>query len=259
MAPEASRPTSQVAPSAIDPARPMDYQLLDDRIRAIEGFSTFGIDARDLCLVPNVVLPQKFKVSDLPKYKGLSCPRSHITMYYRKMVLYIDNVDLLIHCFQESLSGASLDWSMGLERTKIRSWRDLSKAFLKQYKYNLDMAPTRLQLQNQAQRSNETFKEYAQHWREMASRVRPTLSDNELVDIFMGTLQGLYYEKMIGSSSTNFEDMVTIGERVENGLKSGKITDTTAPQTTNKRSRGGFIKKKEGGENVVTTSACPQY
>lgn len=77
------------------------------------------------------------------------------------MVSYIVNDDLLIHCFQDSLSGASLDWYMGLERTKIRSWRDLSEAFLKQYKYNLDMAPKRLQLQNQAQRSNETFKEYA--------------------------------------------------------------------------------------------------
>ncbi|XP_050914720.1 uncharacterized protein LOC127129610 [Lathyrus oleraceus] len=259
IAPETSRPASQVALPAVDPARPADYQLLDDRIRAIEGFSAFGIDTRDLCLVPNAVLPQKFKVPDLPKYKGLSCPRSYITMYCRKMVLYIDNDDLLIHFFQDSLFGASLDWYMGLERTKIRSWRDLSKAFLKQYKYNLDMAPTRLQLQNQAQRSNETFKEYAQRWREMASRVRPALSDNELVDIFMGTLQGLYYEKMIGSSSTNFTDMVTIDERLENGVKSRKITDTTAPQTTNKRSHGGFAKKKEGEANDVTAGAHPQY
>lgn len=91
----------------------------------------------------------------------------------------------------------------------------------------------------------------------MASRVRPALSDNELMDIFMGTLQGLYYEKMIGSSSTNFADMVTIGERVENGMKSRKITNTTAPQTTNKRSHGGLTKKKEGEANDVTASFRP--
>lgn len=75
----------------------------------------------------------------------------------------------------------------------------------------------------------------------------------------MGTLQGLYYEKMIGSSSINFADMVTIGERVENGLKSGKIIYTTVLQTTNKRSHGGFAKKKEGETNVVTASVYPQY
>lgn len=52
-------------------------------------------------------------------------------VYCRKMASYIDNDDLLIHCFQDSLSGASLDWYMSLKRTKIRSWRDLSKEFLK--------------------------------------------------------------------------------------------------------------------------------
>lgn len=99
MAQDASRPASQVVIPTTNPAQPTDYQLLDDKIRAIEGFSTFGVEAQDLCLIPNVVLPQKFKVPDLPKYKGLNCPRSHITMYCRKMISYIDNDDLLIHCF----------------------------------------------------------------------------------------------------------------------------------------------------------------
>ncbi|XP_050893030.1 uncharacterized protein LOC127098462 [Lathyrus oleraceus] len=227
---EASRSASQVAPPVVDPTKLADYQLLDDRIRAIGGFSSFGIDARDLCLVPNVVLPQKFKVPDLPKYKGLSCPRIHLTMYCRKMASHIDNDNLLIHCFQDSLTGASLDWYISLERSKIRSWRDLSEAFLKQYKYNLDMAPTRLQLQNQSQRSNETFKEYAQRWHEMAS-----------------------------GFINKFSDMVTIGERVESGLKPGKITDTNAPQSANKRPHGGFAKKKEGEANAVMAKARPRY
>ena len=57
----------------------------------------------------------------------------------------------------------------------------------------------------------------------MASRVRPTLTDTKLVDIFMGMLQSLYYENMVGSSSSNFADIVIIGERIESGLKTGKI------------------------------------
>lgn len=101
------------------------------------------------------------KVPDLPKYKGLSCPPSHIPMYCRKMASYIDNDELLIHYFQDSLYGASLDWYMNLEPGRINSLKDLSDAFLNQYKYNMDMAPTMLQLQNQAQWYNENFKEYA--------------------------------------------------------------------------------------------------
>lgn len=119
------------------------------------------MDAKELCLVSNLVLPPKFKVPYLPKYKGLSYPRSHLTMYCRKMTSYIDNVDLLVHCFQDNMFGASLNWYMGLERSKIISCKELFEAFLKTYKYNLDMAHTRLQLQNQAQRTNETLQEYA--------------------------------------------------------------------------------------------------
>ncbi|XP_050899608.1 uncharacterized protein LOC127106344 [Lathyrus oleraceus] len=53
--------------------------------------------------------------------------------------------------------------------------------------------------------------------------------------------------------------MVTIGEHVESGLKSGKITYTTAPQTVNKRPHGGFTNKKEGEANAVMVKARPQY
>lgn len=76
-----SRPASQIVILNASPTRPADYQLLDDRIRVIHGFSAFSMDSRDLCLIPNVVLPQNFKVQGLPKYKGLSYHRSHVTMY----------------------------------------------------------------------------------------------------------------------------------------------------------------------------------
>ena len=57
----------------------------------------------------------------------------------------------------------------------------------------------------------------------MAARVQPPLLEKELVDMFMGTLQGLYYDKMVGSVSSIFSDLVTIGERIEASKKSGTI------------------------------------
>lgn len=93
----------------------------------------------------------------------------------------------------------------------------------------------------------------------MASRVRPALSDNELIDIFMGILQGFYYERMVGSSYSNFIDIVTIGERIENRLKSGKITGNATQQTVSKKSRGGFSKKKEWEASVITVNVYPQF
>lgn len=160
-------------------------------------------------------------------------------MYYRKMASYIDNDVFLIHCFQDSLFGASLYWYMVLEHRKIRSWKDLSGAFLKQYKYNLDMAPTRLHLQNQAQRSNETFKEYSQRWRELAAKVQHPLLEWELMDMFISTLQGPYLDRMVRSASSRFSDLVVVGERIESCLKNGKIQCVTTA------SNSEFQKKKE--------------
>jgi hypothetical protein len=65
----------------------------------------------------------------------------------------------------------------------------LANAFIKQYQYNLDMAPIRTQLQNITQMKGESFKVYAQRWRELAAQVRPPLLESELVDIFTNTLQ----------------------------------------------------------------------
>src|SRR3954471_9985558 len=144
-------------------------------------------------------------------------------MYVRKMVAYANDQKLMMHFFQDSLSGASVEWYMQLEKTHIRSWNDLANTFLMQYKYNLDMAPNRIQLQNLSQKKEESFKEYAQRWREMASRVQPPLLEKELVDMFMATLQGPYYDKMVGSVSSGFSDLVVIGERIENEIRNGKI------------------------------------
>lgn len=68
------------------------------------------------------------------------------------MAAYLANEKLMMHSFQDSLSGASLDWYMQLERTHIDTWEDLAKSFLRQYKYNLDMTPNNMQLQNLSQR-----------------------------------------------------------------------------------------------------------
>lgn len=64
----------------------------------------------------------------------------------------------------------------------------MSDAFIKDYKYNMDMELDIRQLQNMSQRDNESFKEYAQHLREFASQVEQPLDEKEPVDLFMDTM-----------------------------------------------------------------------
>jgi len=85
------------------------------------------------------------------------------------------------------------------------------------------MAPDRLQLQNMSTNNNHTFKEYTQMWRELVAQVEPTFPDKEMVTMFIGTFQSPFYEHMLGNVSSNFADIVIVRERIEFGLKNGKI------------------------------------
>ncbi|RDX77674.1 hypothetical protein CR513_42168, partial [Mucuna pruriens] len=70
----------------------------------------YRLEAIDLCLVPNVGLSTDFKALKFDKYKGSSCPRVHLAMYCRKMAAHIYDDKILIHCFQDNLTGATLNW-----------------------------------------------------------------------------------------------------------------------------------------------------
>ncbi|KAA0060308.1 RNA-directed DNA polymerase (Reverse transcriptase), Ribonuclease H-like protein [Cucumis melo var. makuwa] len=127
-------------------------EFLEERLRAIEGADMYGsIDATQLCLISDVVIPPKFKTPDFEKYNETTCPKSHLVMYCRKMSAYAHDDKLLIYCFQDSLVGLACRWYMQLDGSQVH--------------------------------------------------------------------------RMVGSASTNFSDVITIGERIEFGVKNGRISD----------------------------------
>ena len=138
----------------------------------MEGSDVYGlVDAYKMSLVPDLVLPPKFKVPTFDKYNGTKCPSTHLYMYCRKMMGYTSNDKLLIHCFQDSLSGSAKRWYNFLSRDQIKLWTDLAKTFLVQYKYMTDTALDWLSLQNIEKKATEMFREYAHKWRELAAQV----------------------------------------------------------------------------------------
>ena len=162
------------------------------------------VDFEELGLVSGVVILQKFKVPLFAKYDGVSYLKLHLRSYVRKIQPHTIDRNLWVHFFQEILEGTQMEWFYQLERTNIRNWEDLAAAFYKQYQYKADLAPTRTQLQNMSMGFGEGFKDYAQKWRDLAGRVQPPLSDRELVDMFLGTLSGPFFNHVIGSSSSWF-------------------------------------------------------
>jgi len=98
------------------------FDHIEERLRAIEGGRDYAFaDMAELCLVPDVVIPPKFKVLDFDKYKGTTCPKNHLKMYNRKMGAYSKNEKLLMHFFQESLTRATVNWYTNLEPSRVHS------------------------------------------------------------------------------------------------------------------------------------------
>ncbi|KAK2369196.1 hypothetical protein QL285_082345 [Trifolium repens] len=228
------------------------YNEMQREMRALRGKELFGQSAHELCLVPNVVIPHKFKVPDFEKYKGSTCPRAHLVMYARKMSTQTDNDKLLIHYFQDSLTGATLRWYMDLDSTDIHTFNDLASAFIRQYNYNSYLAPDRDELRALTQRGKVSFKEYAQRWRELAAQIRPPLEEKELTKLFLNTLSPFYYKKMVASVPNNFTEMVGMGMRLEEGVRQGRLVNGNAPANNAKKFGNNFLKKKESEVGMVT-------
>ena len=129
LAPSQSAPIKELVPISKDKGK---IDLLEERLRAVEGLGNYPFsDTADLCLVPNIIIPPKFKVPDFDKYKGTTCPKSHMRMYCRRMGAYSMDEKLLMHFFQDSLAGAAVVWYTNLEASQVRSWKDLATAFIR--------------------------------------------------------------------------------------------------------------------------------
>ena len=86
-------------------------ELIEERLRMVEGSDAYSlVDASKMSLISDLVLPPKFKVPTFDKYNGTKYLLAHLYMYCWKMTGHTSNNKLLIHCFQDSLTGSATRW-----------------------------------------------------------------------------------------------------------------------------------------------------
>jgi hypothetical protein len=117
------------------------------------------------------------------------------------MAEVFDDEKLLIHFFQDNLSGTALTWYIQLDNTKVKKWKDLVNAFMRQYKFNIDVGPDRLSLQAMEKNNKESIREYARRWSEVAAQVNPSMLEKEMISLFSNTFKAPYYRN-IGMASS---------------------------------------------------------
>ena len=80
-------------------------------------------------------------------------------------------------------------------------------------------------------KSGETFRKYVQRWREVAARVCPPLNEKEMIKIFVDALKNPYFDEVIGLQLQFFVDLIPVGERIEDAVKTKKIVNMQALMT----------------------------
>jgi hypothetical protein len=126
------------------------------------------------------------------------------------MAEVVDDEKLLIHFFQDSLSDVALTWYMRLDNTKVKKWKDLVDAFMRQYKFNIDVGPHRLNLQAMEKNNKESIREYARRWSEVAAQFNPRMLEKEMISLFSNSFKASYFEYLVRSSAQHFTDLVVI-------------------------------------------------
>ncbi|XP_027168835.1 LOW QUALITY PROTEIN: uncharacterized protein LOC113768604 [Coffea eugenioides] len=81
-------------------------------------------------------LPVGFKTPKFNKYDGTGNPKTHLHLFANKLGRPVDDENLPLRLFPESLEGDALDWYSNLKPKEVKTWLDLSNAFIRQYEYN---------------------------------------------------------------------------------------------------------------------------
>uniref|UniRef100_A0A2N9G2N0 Retrotransposon gag domain-containing protein n=1 Tax=Fagus sylvatica TaxID=28930 RepID=A0A2N9G2N0_FAGSY len=216
--PTPPRPPTPPKPEGKDSKLGSKIDNLEEKIRLMQGLNSFGnTNFSSMSWFPNMTVPPKFKAPKFEKYNGRGDPMIHLQIYCWKMAPYSDNELLLIQTFQDTLTGHAAEW---MEK-----------------------------------KSSETFREYAQRWREKAARARPPLEEKEMIKIFVDTLKNPYFDRMIGLQLQFFVDLIPVGERIEDAVKTKKILDMSALLAlAEQAAKKASTKKKEGDVQMIGRS-----
>ncbi|XP_010324775.1 uncharacterized protein [Solanum lycopersicum] len=187
----------------------------------------------ELCIHPDLNLPEGFKIPKFDTFGGVGNPKAHLRAYCDQLVGVGKDETLLMRLFSRSLCGEALEW----------------------------IVPNQYSLEKIKQKSTESYRKFAYRWRKEAARVRPSMIEKEIIEVFVRVQEPEYYDRIILLIGAKFAEIVKVGETIEDILKSGKIARVSASPG----SFGLMRKKREevaavfyGGRKTPRNSSCPQ-
>ena len=211
-----------------------------------------GLEYEDLCIHPDIELPAGYKVPKFDMFDGKGNPRAHLRSYCDKLVGVGKDQAIRMKLFIRSLTGEALDWYTYQDPQRWHSWGDMAQEFMDRFRFNTETIPDRFYLMKLERKSTETFREYAMRWRAEAAKVQPPMAESEMTMLFVQSLKDpTYYERMLSVIGQKFAEVIRMGDFIEEGIKTGRVTNLAALQATSKAIQADPAKKKRDGVSPV--------
>ncbi|XP_070019778.1 uncharacterized protein [Nicotiana sylvestris] len=230
----------------------VEIKKLTSRVQGFEGNKGVeGLNYKDLCVQPDVELPEGYKPPKFELFDGTGDPRVHLRMYCDKLVGVGRDEKIRMKLFMRNLKGDALSWYISQDAKKWTSWVKMESDFMDRFRFNTENAPDVFYIQNLKKKPTETFREYATRWRSEDAKVRPALEEEQMNKFFIRAQDPQYYESLMLIEGQKFFDIIKLGERIEEGIKNGMVTNLEALQATNKALQSGGSSKKKDVNSVM--------
>ncbi|XP_027083537.1 uncharacterized protein [Coffea arabica] len=188
------------------------------------------------------------------KSQGLNKQGTHLRLFANKLGKPVDDENLPLRLFPESLEGDALDWYSNLKLEDVKTWIDLSNAFVRQYEYNCELAPTRTTLEGTKRKPSEDHKTYAKRWRKVAAKVEPPMTEDEIIRTFIKAHDPPYFEEIFRMTGCSFAAIVN---KLEEFDESWEDCQCLYPQISvgcftraRKQCEKAAVQKEGGGRNL---------
>ncbi|XP_070022306.1 uncharacterized protein [Nicotiana sylvestris] len=236
-----------------------ELKKLTSRIQGVKGGKGVeGLNYEDLCIQLDMELPEGYKPPKFKMFYGTGDPNVHLRNYCDKLVGVRKDERIRMKLFMRSLTRDALSWYISHNPKKWANWVSMVSEFMGRFRFNTENAPDVFYIKNLKKKPTETFREYATRWRSEATKVRPTLEEEQMNKFFVRAHDPQYYERLMVIENHKFSNIIKLRESIEEGIKSKIVTNFKALQATNKALQSGSIsKKREVGEATGYVTLVP--
>ncbi|XP_070050700.1 uncharacterized protein [Nicotiana tomentosiformis] len=163
-----------------------EFKKLIGRVQSVEGGKGIeGLSYEDLCIQPDVELPEGYKPPKFEMFDGTSDQKVHLRTYCDKLVGVGKDERIRMKLFMRSLTRDSLSWYISQNPKKWVNWVSMASDFMDRFRFSIENAPDIFYIQNLKKKPTETFREYATRWRSEAAKAKettPNIRNNPLPD-----------------------------------------------------------------------------